>query len=194
MSPSRYEQPAFYLQSGDPENENVPALAYPGQLGIRFTIVSPLRGAPGTASGTAGRSKRYQIVKTDSTMTVAPYPGAVAFWGDKSQYVVTTTNPTSAYGRNRVAGKFSNAITPGNIGCVQFEGPGAVKLADNVTQANVLAGAYVIADPGGVNGKANVTATGTAPVTTPLGTVSSPLAFNTADLTVIVDLNVPETT
>jgi hypothetical protein len=194
MSPSKYEQPAFYLQSGDPEGENVPILAYPGQLGIRFTITSPQRSAPGTASGTSGRSKRYQIVKTDSTMTVAPFPGAVAFWGDKSQYVVTTTNPTNAYGRNRIAGKFSNAVTPGNYTCVQFEGPGVVKLADNVTQANVLAGAFVIADPGGVNAKANVTATGTAPVTAPLGTVSSPLVFNTQDLTVVVDLAVPETT
>jgi hypothetical protein len=192
MSPSRYEQPAFYLQSGDPENENVPALAYPGQLGIRFTIVSPQRGAPGTSTSAAGRSKRYQIVKTDSTMTVAPFPGAVAFWGDKSQYVVTTTSPAVAAGRNRIAGKFSNAVTPGNVTCVQFEGPGTVKLIDGVTQGNVVAGAYVV--PSATNAKADVVATATAPPQTPLGVVSSPLAFNVADLTVLVDLNVPETT
>lgn len=192
MSPTGYNQNAYYLQSGDPETENTPALAYPGQLGIRFTIVSPQRSAPGTASGTAGRSKRYQIVKTDSTMTVAPFPGAVAYWGDKSQYVVTTTSPTSAQGRNRIAGKFSNAVTPGNVCCVQFEGPGQVKLVDAVTQGNVVAGAYVV--PSATNAKADVVATGTAPTQTPLGVVSSPLNFTTNDLLVMTDLNVPETT
>lgn len=189
MSPSKYEQPAFYLQSGDPEGENVATLAYPGQLGIRFTIVSPQRSTPGV---TAGRSKRYQIVKTDSSMTVAPFPGAVAYWGDKTQYMVTTTSPSVAGGRNRIAGRFSNAVTPGNYTCVQFEGPGIVKLIDAVTQADVVVGAYVI--PSSTNAKATVVATATAPPQTPLGLVASPLTFNTSALEVVVDLNVPETT
>lgn len=189
MSPSRYEQPTVYLQSGDPENENVPTLLYPGQLGIRFTVTAPQRSAPST---TAGRSKRYQLVKTDSTMTTAPFPGAVAYWGDKTQYVVTTTAPSVAVGRNRLAGKFSNPITPGNFGCVQFEGPGFVKLIDAVTQGNVVAGAYIVGSA--TNGKADVVATATAPTQTPLGTVASPLVFNVTDLTVAVDLSVPETT
>jgi hypothetical protein len=189
MSPSRYEQPAFYLQSGDPESENTPALAYPGQLGIRFTINSPQRAAPGV---TAGRSKRYQIVKTDSTMTVAPFPGAVAFWGDKTQYVVTSTSPAVAASRNRIAGRFCCPVTPGNVCCVQFEGPGIVKLIDAVTQGNVVPGAYIV--PSATNAKADVIATATAPNQTPLGVVASPLTFNTAALEVVVDLNVPETT
>lgn len=189
MSPAKYEQPAFYLQSGDPEGENVPTLAYPGQLGIRFTIVSPQRAVPGV---TAGRSKRYQIVRTDSTMTVAPFPGAVAYWGDKTQYLVTTTSPTVAAGRNRVAGKFSNLVTPGNYTCIQFEGPGIVKLIDAVTQGNVVVGAYVV--PSSTNGKADVVATATAPTQTPLGVVASPITYNPAAQEVVVDLNVPETT
>ncbi len=190
--PPKYEQPAIYLQSGDPENENVPVLAYPGQLGSRFTITSPQRAAPGTSSAPAGRSKRYQLVKTDSSMTVAPFPGAVAFWGDKSQYVVTTTSPSVAAGRNRLAGKFSNNVTPGNFTCVQFEGPGFVKLIDAVTQGNVVPGAYVV--PSSTNAKADVVATATAPTQTPLGVVASPLNFNVLDLTVVTDLSVPETT
>jgi hypothetical protein len=189
MSPSRYEQPTVYLQSGDPEGENVPSLAYPGQLGIRFTMVSPQRAVP---AAFAGRSKRYQLVKTDSTMTVAPFPGATAYWGDKTQYIVTTTSPTVAAGRNRIAGKFSNGVTPGNFTCVQFEGPGVVKLIDTVTQGNVVPGAYVI--PSSTNGKADVVATVTAPIQTPLGIVASPLTYNAASQEVVVDLNVPETT
>ena len=67
--PNRFEQPAFYLQSGDPETENAPTLAYPGQLGVRFTVIQPSRSTAGVESG---RSKRYQLIRSDSTMTVAP--------------------------------------------------------------------------------------------------------------------------
>jgi hypothetical protein len=187
--PNRYEQPAFFLQSGDPETENVPALSYPGQLGVRFTVIQPSRGVVGVE---AVRSKRYQLIRTDSTATVAPFFGAVAWWSDKTQYVVTTTSPSVAVGRNRIAGVFQNSITPGNFGCVQIEGPASTKLVDGVNQGNVVAGAYII--PSSTNAKADVVATATAPTQTPLGTVASPLSFNTADLTVVVDLNVPETT
>jgi hypothetical protein len=187
--PNRFEQPAFFLQSGDPETENVPTLAYGGQLGVRFTVIQPSRAAVGVESG---RSKRYQLIKTDSTMTVAPFPGAVGWWSDKTQYMVTTTSPSVAVGRNRIAGVFQNAITPGNFGCVQIEGPATVKLVDGVTQGNVVAGAYIV--PSSTNAKADVVATATAPTQTPLGIVGSPLTYNAAAQEVVVDLAVPETT
>lgn len=189
MSPSKWEQPTIYLQSGDPEAENVPSLAYPGQLGTRFTIVSPQRAAAGV---TAGRSKRYQLVRSDSSMTVAPFPGATAYWSDKTQYLVTTTSPAVAAGRNRVAGRFCNLVTPGNFTCVQFEGPGIVKLIDAAVQADVVIGAWII--PSSTNAKATAVAAATAPINTPLGVVSSPLTYNAAAQEVVVDLNVPETT
>ena len=50
--PNRFEQPAFYLQSGDPETENAPTLAYPGQLGVRFTVIQPTRAAVFHLAGT----------------------------------------------------------------------------------------------------------------------------------------------
>lgn len=188
--PNRWEQPAIYLQSGDPENENVVSLLYPGQLGARFTVIQPTRSIPVNTSA-AGRSKRYQLVRTDSTMTVAPYKGAVAWWSDQSQYLVTTNSPSVAQGRNRIAGGFVNAITPGNFGCVIIQGPGTVKFIDGVTQANVVAGAYVI--PSATNGKADVVAASTAPTQQPLGTVETPLTFNVTDLTALIDYNIPET-
>lgn len=188
--PNRWEQPAVYLQSGDPESENVASLLYPGQLGIRFTVIQPSR-VPPSSTTVGGRAKRYQLVQTDSSATVAPYPGAVAWWSDHSKYLVTTTSPTVAQGRNRIAGRFCNAITLGNYGCVQIQGTGLVKLIDTVTQANVVAGAYVI--PSSTNAKADVVASATAPTQQPLGTIDSPLLFNASDLTVAVDLNVPET-
>jgi hypothetical protein len=62
-----------FLQSGDPENEDVSTLYAPGTLGARFTVKQPSRSAAGVE---AGREKKYQLVRTDSSMTVAPYPGA----------------------------------------------------------------------------------------------------------------------
>lgn len=186
--PNDWGQQAVYLQSGDPESENVPTLLYPGQLGVRFSVVQPSRGTVGVEQV---RAKRYQLVQTDSSMTVAPYLGAVAYWSDQSKYLVTTTSPTTAQGRNRVAGVFQNAITPGNYGCVQITGPATVKLIDGVTQANVVVGAYVI--PSSTNAKADVVAASTAPTQTPFGVVESPLTFNVTDLTVVTDLQIPET-
>ncbi len=183
--PNRFEQPAFYLQSGDPETENVPSLAYPGQLGVRFTVIQPSRSAAGVESG---RSKRYQLVKTDSTMTVAPYPGATAWWSDKAQYLVTT----NATNRNRVAGVFQNAVTPGNFGCVQIGGPATTKLLD-ADMAAVAIGDAII--PSSTNAKATRVAVGTAPTHTVMGWVAGPaLSTDPPSATAVVDLAVPETT
>lgn len=191
MSPNRFEQPAVFLATGDPNLENTPTLAYPGTLGARFTVIEPTRAVAGNE---AGRSKRYQIVRSDSAMTVAPFRGAVAWWSDKTQYLVTTNSPAVAVGRNRIAGVFLTNITPGNFCCVALEGPHRVKLIDAVNQGNVVLGAYII--PSATNAKADVVATATAPTQTPLGVVGggTVLDFNVADLTVVVDLAVPETT
>jgi hypothetical protein len=184
--PSRWEMPPAYLQSGNPETENTPTLPYPGQLGIRFTITNPQRSAPGVD---AGRSKRYQYIKTDSTMAVAPYPGAVAWWSDKTQYMVTTS--ATKLGRGRIAGVFRTAIGLGNYGCVQIGGPAPVKFIDGVTVANVnTAGNLVI--PSATDGKADVLGAGTAATYPVLGETAGLLSG--ADSTAMVDLNVPETT
>lgn len=186
MSPNRDSQPAVYLQSGDPETENTPTLLYPGLLGARFTVINPSRGTTGVENV---RSKRYQLIRTDSSMSVAPFRGAVAWWSDKTQYLVTTTVTT--LGRGRIAGVFKGAITPGNFGCVQVEGPATTKIVDSPTAAIVAnSGQFVI--PSGTNGKADVLAAGTAATYPTLGVIAG--ALNLGDNTVVVDLNVPETT
>jgi hypothetical protein len=187
--PNRWEQPAIYLQSGDPEQENTPTLHAPGLLGARFTVIQPGRGTPGAEDV---RSKRYQLIKTDSTMSVAPFKGAVGWWADQANYVVTTTSPTTAQTRNRVAGVFQNFIQPGNFGCVQIGGPGTTKLIDAATSSNVVEGAFII--PSATNAKADVVAAATAPTLQPLGQVGQPLTFNVAAREVVVDLAIPETT
>lgn len=180
-----WEQGTPYLQSGDPEGENVATLAYPGQLGIRFTQVNAQRAAPGAEDG---RSKSYQVIRTDSSMSVAPYRGAVAWWSDKTRYLVTTTVTT--LGRGRIAGVFQNAITPGYYGCVQTRGPAIVKFVDGVVAAPTVAGLLVI--PSATNAKADCLAAGSAATYPILGYSAG--VYNATAAEAVVDLDVPDTT
>src|SRR5665213_2682779 len=127
MSTNIRNQP-MYIQSGSFEGENVLAATdpYPGMIGGRATV---------NVKGVGG--KTYQRVLTDSSMAVAPFQGAVAFWSDKTRYMVTTTVGT--LGRGRPAGIFQNAIVPGNIGYIQVEGRGNVFFIDTPTAAPTAA-------------------------------------------------------
>lgn len=181
--PNRRENQVVFLQSGDPEGENSPTLAYKGQLGMSFTDIQPTRVAAGIE---AGRTKTYQLVQTDSTMSVAPYPGAVAWWSDRTKYLVTTTVTT--LGRGRIAGVFQNSVTPGNFCCIQTRGPATVKFVDSPTAAPSAAGLIVI--PSATNGKADCLAAGSAATYPILG--YSVQAILGADSTAVVELDVPE--
>lgn len=190
MSPSRWEMPPVYLQSGDPETESTPTLHAPGLLGSRFTMVNTQRQQPGVETSAAGRSKRYQLIRTDSSMATAPFPGAAAWWADRAAYLVTT-NPT-ANNRNDIAGVFARAwAAAGDYMCVQITGPRMVKVLD-ADMAGLAAGDAII--PSTTAGKATRVAIGTAPTHVPYGRVSSPLTTNAPDAQVLVDLDVPETT
>ncbi len=188
--PNRWEMPPVYLQSGDPEKEAVTNLHAPGLLGSRFTVKQP---SVGPAGAEDFRFKTYQLVQTDSSMSVAPFKGAVAWWSDKTRYLVTTS-PTTL-GRGRIAGVFQNdqssfPITPGQYCCVQQRGPGTVMFIDAVIAANVnTAGNFVI--PSATAGKADVIAAG-SPATYPtLGYTAGALQGGTVQA--VVDLDVPDT-
>lgn len=184
--PNRFDNPAHYLESGDPERESSAVLAYPGQLGHRFTVIQPTRVAPGVEEG---RAKTYQRVRTDSTMTVAPFKGAVAWWADQAQYLVTTT--VTALGRGRVAGVFQNLptfpITAGHYTCIQVGGPGIVKFVDAVTSTPDATGKLVI--PSATNGKADCLGAGSAATYPILGRSAG--TYDVLNAECVVDLDVP---
>ena len=191
MSPNSWFSQPVFIPGGDPEAMNEPTLAYPGQLGIRFSYINPPRTIPVDSAvletGEAGLPKSFKLVKTDSTMAVAPYDGAVAWFADQANYVVTTTVTT--LGRGRVAGVFKNVVTPGNFTCIQVKGKGKVNFIDAVVVANVTpAGNFVI--PSATNAKADVIAAG-SPATYPtIGRTAGALQGGTA--MAIVDIDVPE--
>lgn len=175
----------MYLQSGDPESENIAVLPYPGMLGGRLTVKQP--GPPGSPGAEQFRFKTFQLVQTDSGMAVAPYKGAVAWWSDKTKYLVTTT--VAALGRGRIAGVFQNVITPGNFGCIQVQGPASVQYVDTPTSAPDATGKFVI--PSATAGKADCIAAGTASTYPVLGLSAS--AITGSQSIGIVDLDVSET-
>jgi hypothetical protein len=190
MSPNGWFSQPVYIPGGDPEAMNEPSLLYPGQLGIRFSYINPPRTIPADsqtlATGEEGLPKTFKLVKTDSTMAVAPYDGAVAWFADQANYVVTTTVTT--LGRGRIAGVFKNSVTPGYFTCIQVKGKGKVKFVDAPTAAPSAAGLFVI--PSATNGKADCLAAGSAPTYPVLGRSAGALQGGTSEA--IVDLDVPE--
>jgi len=194
MSNAHSNQP-LYIQSGDPETvSDSPTKIYAiGQAGKYVTVKQP--GPAGSPAGQAEdyRDKTYRYVLTDSTMSTAPYVGALAWWADKSRYKVTTS-PT-ATNRAQVAGVFCNATTLGNWVFVQTSGPGTVKFVDAPTAA-IAVGTNVI--PSATTGKADNIAAGTATGWPIIGYVASDPAAptspsgNAAAMTYVVDLFIPE--
>ena len=194
MSNAHSNQP-LYVQSGDPETTNdSPTKVFAiGQAGKFLTVKQP--GPGGDAAGQAEeyRDKTYRYVLTDSTMATNGYPGAVAWWADKSRYKVTTS-PT-ATNRAQVAGIFCITPTLGNWIFVQTGGPGTVKFIDAPTAA-IAVGAAAI--PSSTTAKADCIAAGTAPGWPVLGYIASDPAAptspsgNAAAMTYVVDLFVPE--
>lgn len=185
MSPSGWFNQPAYIPGGNPETMNEPTLSRAGQLGIRFNFINPPRSV-GSDALEDGSPKAFQLVQSDSSMSVNPYDGAVAWWSNQYLYRVTTS-PT-ALGRGRVAGVFKTAVTPGNYCCVQFGGRGLVKFVDAPTAVPTAAGLLVI--PSGTAGKADCLAAGSAATYPILGRSAS--AYNGADATALVDLDVAD--
>lgn len=171
-------QPLYLPNGGDPAQFNDTTLMEPGMLGGRATIVDP---------ADATRSKTFQMVKSDSTMSVTPYNGASAWWADQATYLVTT-DPTGR--RGRPAGVFLTNVTPGNYCCIQTQGRhAAVKFIDAVTSAPDATGKFVI--PSATAGKADCLAAGTAATYPALGVSAG--AYDAPSATGAVDLDVPQT-
>lgn len=192
MSPNSWFSQPVFIPGGNPESMNEPeSNIKPGQIGIRFSYMIPARSAPGVdsetlATGSAGLPKAYKMVRTDSTMAVAPYDGAVAWFADQAAEKVTTS-PTTL-GRGRVAGVFRTTVTPGNVTCIQVGGKGKVKFVDAPTAAPAATGAFVI--PSATAGKADCLAAGSAATYPIIGRAAGALQGGTSEA--IVDIDVAE--
>jgi hypothetical protein len=159
----------------DPDNTDLSSLYAPGELGARFATQVPLRTSPTGPVAVAGASRTFQIVQIDSGVAVATTRGAVAFWKDKAQYIVTTSQ-LSAVNINEVAGIVPGSVTAGNYTCIQIRGPQYVQITAP-QQAAVVNGDMLIPTTND-NGKATRVAAGTAPTYTVIGVATGPTMAN----------------
>lgn len=187
-------QQAQFVSTGDPEtvSDNVAKRGFiSGQLGNYVVIQQPSTPNPtgGEGQDEEKRNKTYRYVIADSSMSVAPFKGAVNWWSDKSRFKVST-NPTATARSNR-SGVFQSAVTKGDACFVQVGGPATVKFIDAVTGGNpyTTKGLWVI--PSATAGKADTVAEGTAPGYPTLGRTVG--VGNAAAAEAVVDLDIPDT-
>lgn len=184
--PQSFELNPIFLQSGDPETEDVATLHAPGTLGARITIRQPSGAGTQAAANASYRHKRYQLVQSDSAMTVPQFANAVAWWANQGTYLVTTS-PTL---RGRVAGRFCRAVTcAGNYCCIQIGGWGMIKFVDAPTAVPTTAGQQVIGSA--TAGKADCLAVAAAATYESIGVSCGVYQPVTAEG--LVDLQIPET-
>jgi hypothetical protein len=158
MANRQHDQIEF-VQSGDPATVADTVNRYPGQLGGYYTD---------------DQGKQWQYVLGDSSMSVAPFPGALMWWKDKTKFMVTS-DPTGRRGlpvgvvarRNKLNVELAAGPGAGKYFFIQKGGPGIIKTTDAVTAAPTGAGQYVI--PSATAGKADILAAGTAPTYPPIG-------------------------
>lgn len=179
--PNREFQNATYLDQGFAENR--PPDSYStGQLGSVVTI-----------KDTDGVAKRGQIVQMDSIATVSPADGTLAYWVDRSQYLVSAD--LTASGRGNRAGVFRAAVTitaaVGNICVVQQGGKCSTLFVDAPTAAPTTAGLICI--PSATAGKADCLAAGSAASYPAIGTSAGTQDGTSKKADVILDIepNVP---
>jgi len=183
-------QPGAYFSTGDPTTSIETTPYAPGMLGSSVTVKSeraiPAAGLP------AGRIRTWQYVQGDSSMAVAPFLGAVMWWSNKTNYLVTTD--LTVMGRGNVAGVCQvPAGTPfpaGSFFWIQRQGPGLVKLVNGEASTPTATNALQVI-PSATSGKADTMAAGTAATYPVLGVTMA--AKNAGDQTVLVSLDVPET-
>lgn len=182
---NRKEQ-AVFLQTGDPTLERrVPDSYSGGQLGQRFSV----------PDSTTGYAADWQLVQLDSVMDVLPYDGAVAWWIDRANYLVTTD--LSAAGRGNRAGIFRDSSAPqdrtvhnfalSDITCIQKKGVGVA--VDFATGTPTAAGLFVV--PSATDAKAEAIAAG-SPATYPALGVSTGAADTPVSGYALVDLDVDD--
>ena len=167
-----------FVQTGDPTTVNESTPYAPGQLGKEVIVTNT------SASADPGQgAKIFKYVKVDSTASTTPYKGAVAFWSDRDNFVVTT----AATNRGHVAGIFCGVYPQvGNYGYIQIGGPAVVKYVDAPTAEPAATGGFVIGSS--TAAKADCLAAGTAATYRPIGNANGARNLITSEGEVILTL------
>lgn len=190
---NRQSAGTVWLPTGNPDTTNIAATDFtsmggqPGSLGIRFEASPP--------------DRAYQRVQLDSGATSATSVGVVAanqlaYWKDKSQYIVTNdvnqANAANMGGvawansgfRNFVAGIFRSTVTAGRYCDILQRGRNiSVKTTGTPVQGDTL-----VSDTSTSTAQAATVTGGTAPTCKPIGIVSGAVVANVTPC----DVDIPE--
>ena len=176
--PNANRSQTVYVSTGNPDTVNDSTPYFPGQLGQAMDV----------------NDRAYQYVQLDSGATVSSPAGVVAanevaYWKDRSQYIVTNDSSQALFQatansfRNNVAGIFRNAMTAGNYGFVLQRGRSI-----NVKEAgSATAGMILIANTSATAADTLGVAINTAPNCQPLGVVVTGTVANVA----VADIDIP---
>jgi hypothetical protein len=131
--------------------------------------------------------RAYQRVKLDSGATAATSSGVVAanqlaYWKDKSQYIVTNDSAQALGGagaansafRNFIAGIFRSAVTAGNI-CDVLQAGQSISVK---TTGSPATGDTLVGDTSTTAAQAATVTAGTAPTCRPIGIVRGAAVAN----------------
>ena len=151
----------LFFQNGNPQGMNESVLQYPGMLGL----IAETQCQDGIV-------RELQIVRADSVMGTAPQEGALAYWANEAQYLVTTDEAITGFGRGRCIGVFTCAVDVALAGSnytaiVKKGRQTPVWFVDSPAATVTGAGLFVI--PSTTDGRADVVAAGSAATYPPVG-------------------------
>lgn len=182
--PNNRLDPTIYIGPyGTIEGINATTLYKPGELGSQVQV----------------NNKAYQLVQLDSGATSSttagtPVCGHIAFWKDRSKYLVTNDKaqaetPGNAAGASAAAGVFVSltsgaagtaTITAGNYGVIQQRGTHVGVLSGSNTAAK---GDQLTSDTSSGTAQAQKYTPGTAPATVVVATATAATGAVTANYT-----------
>jgi hypothetical protein len=165
----------MYVQTGNPDTWMMATLQRPGELGKAYDW----------------NDRAYQRVKVDSGATAANTVGAVAanqlaFWKDKSQYIVTNDKRFALQDgvansfANNVAGIFRAAVTSGYYCDILIRGRNIALEVATADEAAVTGGVSLIADVTADTASVDGIAVGTATTYQKLGICRTASTSNVA--------------
>jgi hypothetical protein len=192
---NRQSAGTIWLPTGNPDTTNITPTDFgtnptavgmggqPGSLGIRFEASPP--------------DRAYQRVQLDSGATATSLSGVVAanqlaYWKDKSKYLVTNDSAqalggaglgTSAF-RNFIAGIFRSAVTAGNY-CDILQKGRAISVK---TTGSPVQGDSIVGDTSTTAAQAAVVVSGTGVTVKLIGYAAGPAVANVTP----VDIDIPE--
>lgn len=188
---NRQSAGTIWLPTGNPDTTNISSADFnslggqPGSLGIRFEATPP--------------DRAYQRVQLDSGATASAPSGAVAanqlaYWKDKSKYIVTNDAAqanaannqalTNSGFRNFVAGIFRSSVTAGNY-CDILQRGRSISVK---TTGSPAVGDFLVGDTSTTAAQAATVTAGTAPTCKTIGVVTGAAVANVTPC----DVDIPE--